>query len=233
MTMSNMAIEVGAKAGLMNADDKTLAWFEGRGEKVPAPQNADADAVYETTLEFDASAIGPQIAKPHSVDNVSPDRRGRGHADRRRAFLGTCTNGRLEDFAIAASILQGPQGPPRRALHRRAGVSADPARRHRGRLHPDARRGRRRAGHAGLRPVRRHAQRRAVATARTSSRRPTATSRAAWATATRSSTWAARPPWPRRSSRARSPTRASTSSRPPRRTGATGHGAQGQGHQVR
>ena len=46
MTISNMAIEVGAKAGLMNADAKTLAWFDGRGEKTPNPQNADADAVY-------------------------------------------------------------------------------------------------------------------------------------------------------------------------------------------
>ena len=83
MTISNMAIEVGAKAGLMNADDKTLAWFEGRGEKTPQPQTADADAVYAHELEFDASAIGPQIAKPHAVDNVVADRGGRGHADRR------------------------------------------------------------------------------------------------------------------------------------------------------
>ena len=61
MTMSNMAIEVGAKAGLMNADNKTIEWFNGRGEKVPAPQNADADAVYKTTLEFDTNAIGPNV----------------------------------------------------------------------------------------------------------------------------------------------------------------------------
>ena len=111
MTMSNMAIEVGAKAGLMNADDKTIAWFEGRGEKVPAPQNADEDAVYKTVLEFDASAIGPQVAKPHSVDNVSPieDVVGTPIAE---GVLGTCTNGRLEDFAIAASILKGRKVHP-------------------------------------------------------------------------------------------------------------------------
>ena len=111
MTMSNMAIEVGAKAGLMSADDKTIAWLDGRGEKVPAPQNADEDAVYKTVLEFDASAIGPQVAKPHSVDNVSPieDVEGTPIAE---GVLGTCTNGRLEDFAIAAGILGGRKVHP-------------------------------------------------------------------------------------------------------------------------
>ena len=106
MTISNMAIEVGAKAGLMNADEKTLAWFEGRGEKTPAPQNADADAVYARSIAYDASTIGPQIAKPHSVDNVSPIKEVEG-TPIAEGFLGTCTNGRLEDFAIAASILKG------------------------------------------------------------------------------------------------------------------------------
>ncbi|PKQ16084.1 MAG: 3-isopropylmalate dehydratase large subunit [Actinobacteria bacterium HGW-Actinobacteria-7] len=111
MTISNMAIEVGAKAGLMNADAKTLAWFEGRGEKVPNPQNADEDAIYAKTLDFDASAIGPQVAKPHAVDNVSPieDVEGTPIAE---GVLGTCTNGRLEDFAVAASILKGRKVHP-------------------------------------------------------------------------------------------------------------------------
>ncbi|MDO8963362.1 MAG: 3-isopropylmalate dehydratase large subunit [Coriobacteriia bacterium] len=111
MTMSNMAIEVGAKAGLMDADDKTLAWFEGRGEKTPAPQNADADAVYKTELTYDASTIGPQVAKPHAVDNVSPIEEVAG-TPIAEGVLGTCTNGRLEDFAIAASILKGRRVHP-------------------------------------------------------------------------------------------------------------------------
>ena len=106
MTISNMAIEVGAKAGLMNADEKTLAWFEGRGEKTPKPQNADADAVYARVLEFDTAEIGPQIAKPHAVDNVSPIEEVEG-TPIAEGVLGTCTNGRLEDFAIAAGILKG------------------------------------------------------------------------------------------------------------------------------
>ena len=106
MTISNMAIEVGAKAGLMNADDKTLAWFEGRGEKVPDPQNADDDAVYKTVLDIDASDIGPQVAKPHSVDNAVPIEEVEGTVIA-EGFLGTCTNGRLEDLAVAAGILKG------------------------------------------------------------------------------------------------------------------------------
>jgi 3-isopropylmalate/(R)-2-methylmalate dehydratase large subunit len=106
MTISNMAIEVGAKAGLMAADGKTLAWYEGRSPRASAPQTADADAVYSDDLTFDASAIGPQIAKPHSVDNVSPIEEVVG-TPVAQGYLGTCTNGRLEDFRIAAGILAG------------------------------------------------------------------------------------------------------------------------------
>ncbi len=111
MTISNMAIELGAKAGLMKADAKTLAWFEGRGEKTPNPQDPDTDAVYERELTFDASGIGPQVAKPHAVDNVSPIEEVEG-TPIAEGVLGTCTNGRLEDFAIAASILKGRRVHP-------------------------------------------------------------------------------------------------------------------------
>lgn len=111
MTISNMAIEVGAKAGLMKADEKTLAWFAGRGEKTPAPQSPDADATYIRELTFDASTIGPQVAKPHAVDNVSPIEEVEG-TPIAEGVLGTCTNGRLEDFAIAASILKGRKVHP-------------------------------------------------------------------------------------------------------------------------
>ena len=111
MTISNMAIELGAKAGLMKADAKTLAWFEGRGEKTPNPQDPDDDAVYEREFTYDASTIGPQIAKPHGVDNVSPIEEVEG-TPIAEGVLGTCTNGRLEDFAIAASILKGRRVHP-------------------------------------------------------------------------------------------------------------------------
>lgn len=106
MTISNMAIEVGAKAGLMKADEKTLAWYEGRGDRAPQPVGPDADAVYAEEITLDASAIGPQVAKPHAVDNVSPIEEVAG-TPIAQGFIGTCTNGRLEDLRIAASILRG------------------------------------------------------------------------------------------------------------------------------
>ena len=106
MTISNMAIEVGAKAGLMEADEKTLAWCKAHSHKELRPQSADADAVYERVIEIDTEEIVPQIAKPHSVDNVSPIDEVEG-TPIAQGFLGTCTNGRLEDFAVAAKILEG------------------------------------------------------------------------------------------------------------------------------
>ncbi len=106
MTISNMAIEVGAKAGLMKADEKTLAWYEGRSERTPLVVDPDDGAVYAETVEFDASTIGPMIAKPHAVDNVSPIEEIEG-LPIAQGFIGTCTNGRLEDLKIAAGILEG------------------------------------------------------------------------------------------------------------------------------
>ena len=115
MTISNMAIEVGAKAGLMAADDKTVEWFKGRGDKVPAPVSADADAEYCCELTYDASTIGPQVAKPHSVDNVSPIEEVAG-TPIQQGFLGTCTNGRLEDLRSAARLLRGRRRAPHTRL---------------------------------------------------------------------------------------------------------------------
>lgn len=111
MTISNMAIEVGAKAGLMCADAKTLAWFEDRGEKTPAPVEPDVDAVYAESLTLDANEIGPQVAKPHAVDNVSPIEEVEG-TPIAQGVIGTCTNGRLEDLGIAASLLAGRRVHP-------------------------------------------------------------------------------------------------------------------------
>jgi len=111
MTISNMAIEVGAKAGLMRADEKTLAWYGGRGDRVPQPVDPDADAVYAEEITLDASAMGPQVAKPHAVDNVSPIDEVAG-TPIAQGFIGTCTNGRLEDLRIAADILRGRKVHP-------------------------------------------------------------------------------------------------------------------------
>lgn len=111
LTMSNMAIEMGAKAGLMEADEKTLAWVRAHSNREPKPVSSDPDAVYAKMLEFDVSNLPPQIAKPHTVDNVVPVTEVLG-TPIQQAVIGTCTNGRLEDLRIAAKILEGRQINP-------------------------------------------------------------------------------------------------------------------------
>lgn len=110
-TICNMAIEMGAKAGLMEADEKTYAWLKQYSDREFTPAQADADANYAKVLEFDVSNLEPQIAKPHRVDNVSPISELIG-LPINQAVIGTCTNGRLEDLRIAASILRGRQVHP-------------------------------------------------------------------------------------------------------------------------
>jgi 3-isopropylmalate/(R)-2-methylmalate dehydratase large subunit len=106
MTICNMAIEMGAKFGIMDFDEKTESWLKGRTNKEFFPVEADDNAKYFKIYEYDVSKIGPQIAMPHTVDNVCPieDIAGK-KID--QAVLGTCTNGRIEDLEIAAKILKG------------------------------------------------------------------------------------------------------------------------------
>lgn len=104
-TISNMAIEMGAKCGLMAADEKTAAWIKEHSERDFTPIFSDQDAVYADVKTYDLSNLAPQIAKPHTVDNVSPV------ADLvglpiQQGVIGTCTNGRLEDLRITAAILK-------------------------------------------------------------------------------------------------------------------------------
>ncbi|MFA5113307.1 MAG: 3-isopropylmalate dehydratase large subunit [Candidatus Margulisiibacteriota bacterium] len=105
-TLSNMAIECGAKAGLMNADAKVLEWVKQHGQKKPNPQAADKDAVYKQVVEIDVAKLEPQIAKPHQVDNTCGVSAVAG-TPVQQGLIGTCTNGRLEDFQVAAQILKG------------------------------------------------------------------------------------------------------------------------------
>lgn len=105
-TISNMAIEMGAKAGLMEADEKTFEWVRRFGDRPFKAVNADPDAEYARVLEFDVSNLEPQVAKPHRVDNVAPVSEVAGRPIQ-EAVIGTCTNGRLEDLHIAAAILRG------------------------------------------------------------------------------------------------------------------------------
>jgi len=105
-TISNMAIEFGAKAGIMRADKKVMEYVKKHSKKTPNPVEADKDAKYLNIIEINAAKIGPQIAKPHQVDNVSPIEEVEGLAIQ-QGFIGTCTNGRVIDFEVAVKILKG------------------------------------------------------------------------------------------------------------------------------
>ena len=106
LTIANMAIEVGAKVGLFPSDNVTRKYLaaQGRSDKYRALM-ADADASYEQTIAIDASSLEPMVAMPHAVDNVAPAHTLTG-VKLNQVFIGTCTNGRLEDLAIAAAILK-------------------------------------------------------------------------------------------------------------------------------
>jgi 3-isopropylmalate/(R)-2-methylmalate dehydratase large subunit len=110
-TLSNMAVEMGAKAGLMEADAKTLEWVGERARRPFTPVSPDPDAGYERTLEFDLSELSPQVAEPHRVDRVKPVEELEG-IPIQEAVVGTCTNGRVEDLQIAAAILGGKRVSP-------------------------------------------------------------------------------------------------------------------------
>lgn len=111
MTMANMAIEMGAKAGLMEADEKTAQWLKQFTADTFTPVFADGDAVYADIKEYDVSKLEPQVAMPHRVDNVAGISQAAG-TPIQQAVIGTCTNGRLEDLRLAASILQGKKVHP-------------------------------------------------------------------------------------------------------------------------
>ncbi|MDR7465610.1 MAG: aconitase/3-isopropylmalate dehydratase large subunit family protein, partial [Armatimonadota bacterium] len=114
MTMANMAVELGAKFGLFPADAAALDYLAERGLEV-LPFGPDPDAVYQETLTVDLSALEPQVALPHSVDRVRPVS---AVADLPvdQAFIGSCTNGRVEDLEVAAQYLAGRRVHPRTRL---------------------------------------------------------------------------------------------------------------------
>ena len=105
MTLCNMVVEMGAKNGIVSPDAKTAEYFTSRGVSPVNFIKGDDDADYEKIVEYDASSLEPMIALPPSVDNVKPVSE-IGTIEIDQALLGSCTNGRLEDFRIAAEILQ-------------------------------------------------------------------------------------------------------------------------------
>ncbi|MDD4955974.1 MAG: 3-isopropylmalate dehydratase large subunit [Candidatus Omnitrophica bacterium] len=105
-TITNMTIEFGAKCGLLLADKKVLTYLSSIGVKKHKAIYPDADCKYEKVLEFDVSKLSPYIAKPHTVDNGATVEELEG-LKINQAYLGTCTNGRLEDLEIASKIVKG------------------------------------------------------------------------------------------------------------------------------
>ncbi|MBN1847093.1 MAG: 3-isopropylmalate dehydratase large subunit [Deltaproteobacteria bacterium] len=106
LTMANMAVEGGAKNGVFEPDDITASYMEGRSARTPVYYQSDGDAVYEKELILDAEQIMPQVAFPHSPDNVRPVSEAT-HIVPDQVFIGSCTNGRMEDLRLAASVLKG------------------------------------------------------------------------------------------------------------------------------
>ena len=106
MTLSNHAAELGAKAAILEADEKTHAWLRAHNARTPRPVTADADANYVERIEIDASKLAPQVARNHNIDDVISVSEVKAQKIN-FALIGTCTNGRLDDIRQAAAILKG------------------------------------------------------------------------------------------------------------------------------
>ena len=119
--IANMSVEAGAKVGLMATDKVTKRYLEkaGRGEKF-RELKPDAGAKYERKLDFDVSTLSPMIACPHTVDNVKPVKDVAG-TPIHQVFMGSCTNGRLEDLEVFTRIVAG------KSRHKRTRVIVTPA----------------------------------------------------------------------------------------------------------
>ena len=105
LTMSNMAIEVGAKVGIHRVDDKTLAYIKNRVRRPYKIYEPDEDAQYAKVYEWDVSNLEPQIAFPFLPSNTRPISEV-GEIDIQQAMVGGCTNGRLDDLRVAAQIIK-------------------------------------------------------------------------------------------------------------------------------
>ncbi|HTX60779.1 MAG TPA: homoaconitase large subunit [Methanobacterium sp.] len=106
LTMCNMAVECGAKNGIMEPNQAVLDYLKTRNVKDFRVFRSDSDSTYEKEYHFDVDEMEPQIACPHNVDNVYPLSQVEG-GEINQAFIGSCTNGRLEDLRLAANVLKG------------------------------------------------------------------------------------------------------------------------------
>ena len=110
-TMCNMAIEAGAKVGIIPPDETTEAYVKERAQREYRFYQSDSDAEYEKVFEWDISDLEPQVACPHSPENVKPvGELSDIHID--QVVIGSCTNGRMDDLRIAANVLKGKKVDP-------------------------------------------------------------------------------------------------------------------------
>jgi 3-isopropylmalate/(R)-2-methylmalate dehydratase large subunit len=119
-SIANMAVEAGAKNGIMEPDDLVLRWVLPRAKRGFTPVYADRDAEYTRVTEYDTSRLEPVVSAPSSPGNVVPVREAAG-VPVDQVFIGTCTNGRLEDLRVAARFLAG------RTVHERTRMLVIPA----------------------------------------------------------------------------------------------------------
>ncbi len=106
MVLTNLSMEMGAKVAFVVPDEKTIAYLRERTDSDFTTLRADSDAQYVQTIEVDISELTSMVACPHTVDNVKPVKDVAG-TKIDQALIGSCTNGRLEDLAITAMILEG------------------------------------------------------------------------------------------------------------------------------
>jgi 3-isopropylmalate/(R)-2-methylmalate dehydratase large subunit len=105
-SMTNMAIEAGAKSGIMACDEKTLEYLKPRAKRAFEPIRGDPEAEYDEVIELDVNGLGPVIALPHLPSNIKPVSEV-GDLPIDQVYIGSCTNGWMTDLRMAASILKG------------------------------------------------------------------------------------------------------------------------------
>jgi 3-isopropylmalate/(R)-2-methylmalate dehydratase large subunit len=106
LSMCNMAVEAGAKNGIISPDQVTRQYAEGRCERPPVYHASDPGAAYEKTYEWDVTGMGPMVACPNLPENVHPVEELKDVAID-QSVIGSCTNGRIEDLRVAARLLKG------------------------------------------------------------------------------------------------------------------------------
>ena len=109
--LTNMTAEMGAKNSYIPPDQTIFDYFKGRAKRPYDPVYPDPDAAYSRRAEFDAAQMEPVVACPHAVDNIKPLSQVAGQKID-QCFIGTCTNGRMDDLAAAAAVLEGRQVAP-------------------------------------------------------------------------------------------------------------------------